>query len=101
MTALDAAIELARDVDLREIARRYTTLKKIAVNEFAGPCPSPSCGGRDRFSINTRKQVFNCRGCGVGGVPMRLIKLLGRLAEPIAYSLELLGQLCLPLAQSR
>jgi hypothetical protein len=26
------------------------------------------CGGTDRFSINTRKQVFNCRGFGGGDV---------------------------------
>lgn len=34
-------------------------------NERIGPCPV--CGGKDRFSINTTKQVFNCRGCGKGG----------------------------------
>lgn len=25
------------------------------------------CGGRDRFSVNTKKQVWNCRGCEKGG----------------------------------
>ena len=33
--------------------------------ERCGPCPV--CGGDDRFSINTEKQVWNCRGCGKGG----------------------------------
>src|SRR5690348_6343177 len=33
--------------------------------EQTGPCPV--CGGTDRFSINTRMNVWNCRGCGVGG----------------------------------
>jgi hypothetical protein len=33
-----------------------------AAGEWFGPCPN--CGGRDRFSVNTKKQVFNCRGCG-------------------------------------
>jgi hypothetical protein len=39
-------------------------LKKVAANEWAGPCPR--CGGTDRFSINVRKGVFNCRRCKVG-----------------------------------
>src|SRR5690242_9834357 len=30
-----------------------------------GACPV--CGGRDRFSINTVKGVFNCRGCQARG----------------------------------
>src|SRR5690242_15398244 len=33
--------------------------------EMAGACPR--CGGDDRFSLNTRKNVFNCRHCGEGG----------------------------------
>ena len=42
--------------------------------EWIGPCPL--CGGRDRFSINLRKQVFNCRGCGVGGDVIDLVQHL-------------------------
>jgi hypothetical protein len=33
--------------------------------ERCGPCPV--CGGTDRFSINTTRQIFNCRGCGGKG----------------------------------
>lgn len=33
--------------------------------ERVGPCPV--CGGTDRFSINTQKDVFNCRRCGIAG----------------------------------
>ncbi|WP_182417087.1 primase-helicase zinc-binding domain-containing protein [Bartonella sp. HY038] len=33
--------------------------------EYAGPCPQ--CGGKDRFSYNIRKDVWNCRGCSKGG----------------------------------
>jgi putative DNA primase/helicase len=29
---------------------------------------------RDRFSINTQKQVFNCRGCGKGGDVIDLVQ---------------------------
>lgn len=31
----------------------------------SGPCPV--CGGKDRFSIHTKKNVFNCRVCGISG----------------------------------
>jgi DNA primase len=49
-----------------ELARRGITLKRTSEG-FAGPCPR--CGGTDRFSVSTRKQVFNCRGCrGKGDV---------------------------------
>lgn len=34
--------------------------------EWIGPCPR--CGGRDRFSINPRRGVFNCRGFGGGDI---------------------------------
>ena len=52
-----------------ELARRGIRLRgKI---ERAGPCPK--CGGNDRFSINTAKQLFNCRHCGVGGNVIDLV----------------------------
>jgi hypothetical protein len=58
-------IALARSIRIEdEIARRGIKLRgKI---ERIGPCPV--CGGTDRFAINTRKQVFNCRGFGGGDV---------------------------------
>jgi hypothetical protein len=49
-----------------------TRLKKVSIGEWAGPCPV--CGGRDRFSVNTKKGVFNCRGCGVGGDAIALTR---------------------------
>lgn len=33
--------------------------------EHQGPCPR--CGGNDRFAVNRKKGVWNCRGCGAGG----------------------------------
>ncbi|MEO0485289.1 MAG: CHC2 zinc finger domain-containing protein [Pseudomonadota bacterium] len=42
--------------------------------EMAGPCPK--CGGRDRFSINLQKQLFNCRICGEGGDQIALVQFL-------------------------
>src|SRR5271169_4124650 len=62
--AFNAWVEQARAVPIEdELARRGFHLRgKI---ERTGPCPV--CGGDDRFSINTEKQVWNCRGCGKGG----------------------------------
>ena len=58
-------IECARAVKIEaEIARRGISLKRVG-GELVGPCPV--CGGDDQFAINTRKQLWNCRGCGVGG----------------------------------
>ena len=42
--------------------------------ERSGPCPV--CGGDDRFSISTRKQVFNCRVCKAGGDVIDLVRFI-------------------------
>jgi CHC2 zinc finger len=47
-----------------EVARRGIRLHGTGP-EREGPCQV--CGGTDRFSINTKKQVWNCRGCQQGG----------------------------------
>jgi putative DNA primase/helicase len=47
-----------------KIACRGITLKRVGA-ELIGPCPV--CGGKDRFAIHTKKQLWNCRNCGVGG----------------------------------
>jgi hypothetical protein len=64
---LDAdAISLARSTRIEaELGRRGVKLRRLG-HEWVGPCPVD--GGTDRFSINTRKQVFNCRGFGGGDV---------------------------------
>jgi phage/plasmid primase-like uncharacterized protein len=56
-----------------EIARRGVKLKREG-NEFIGPCPL--CRGDDRFAVNTKKEVWNCRGCGVGGDVIELVRHL-------------------------
>lgn len=59
-------IERARAVPLEdEVARRGVRLKRVARHELAGPCPL--CGGRDRFSVNSVKRLWHCRGCQRGG----------------------------------
>jgi putative DNA primase/helicase len=74
--AWDAWTERARAVRIEdEAARRGIRLNGGAgKNERCGPCPQ--CGGEDRFSINTKKQVFNCRGCGKSGDAIALVEFL-------------------------
>jgi phage/plasmid primase-like uncharacterized protein len=67
-------IERARAVKIQdEIERRGLNLKRQG-SELVGPCPV--CGGNDRFSINTKKNVFNCRNCDVGGDVIALVQHL-------------------------
>ena len=55
-----------------ETARRGIKLRGKV--ERVGPCPV--CGGEDRFSINTKKNLWNCRQCGVGGDVIALVEHL-------------------------
>src|SRR5436190_10112397 len=73
----DMAAE-ARSVRIeREIARRGIKLS-AGIAERCGPCPV--CGGRDRFSINVKKQVWNCRRCPAGGDVIELVRHLDGLS---------------------
>jgi Toprim domain/CHC2 zinc finger len=55
-----------RDADLLATAVTLgARLKRATAVEWAGPCPV--CGGRDRFGVNTKKRLWNCRGCIAGG----------------------------------
>jgi hypothetical protein len=69
------AIDRARQVDILNLAERQfgAKLKKVTPTEWVGPCPK--CG-TDRFSINTSKQIFNCRGCSAGGDAIALVRLV-------------------------
>jgi putative DNA primase/helicase len=72
------AIERARQADLLSEAMRLgARLKRLGGPEFAGSCPT--CGGHDRFSVNTRKKVWHCRGCGRGGDVVDLIQHVERV----------------------
>jgi hypothetical protein len=59
-------IARARDADIVAMAERLgASLKRVTSTERAGPCPK--CGGSDRFAVNIKRQVWNCRGCATGG----------------------------------
>src|SRR5580693_168847 len=55
-----------------EIERRG--IKLVGRVDRCGPCPQ--CDGKDRFGLSTRKQVFNCRGCGGRGDVIALVQFL-------------------------
>jgi len=66
-----AWIERARAVPIMdELTRRGIKLRRVGA-EYVGPCPK--CGGTDRFSVNPKKLVWNCRGCGTGGDVIDLV----------------------------
>ena len=73
----DHMIERARATRLESvIERRGIKLHgqaKHRANQY-GPCPA--CGGVDRFSINTKKRLFFCRGCGAKGDAIALVRFL-------------------------
>jgi phage/plasmid primase-like uncharacterized protein len=65
-------IARARDTPIEhEVARRGVKLRRVGA-EMVGPCPM--CGGIDRFGVNIRKQIWNCRQCGVGGDVIRFMQ---------------------------
>jgi hypothetical protein len=69
----DDLIARARAVDILAVAVRFgAQLRKQGGGEFSGPCPV--CGGRDRFSVNVRKRIWNCRGCGKGSDVIGLVQ---------------------------
>jgi phage/plasmid primase-like uncharacterized protein len=70
-----------------EIVRRGIRLAGRGA-ERCGPCPV--CGGHDRFSINLKKEVWNCRGCGRGGDTIDLIRHLDGV--DFATACKTLGQ---------
>ena len=59
MTISQTVIDQARQTNLVSVAERYTTLRKEAAKEYAGPCPK--CGGVDRFHV--KPDGWFCRQC--------------------------------------
>jgi putative DNA primase/helicase len=73
MTQYDLAAwkERAKARDILEVAQHLGAKLRRSGGEWMGPCPH--CGGTDRFGINTRKQIFICRGSG-GGDAIALVE---------------------------
>jgi phage/plasmid primase-like uncharacterized protein len=71
--AMTDALSFARAVPIERIVDERGIKLRGRV-ERIGPCPI--CGGTDRFSVNVKKQVFNCRGCNIGGDVIALAMFL-------------------------
>jgi hypothetical protein len=67
-------ISRARNTDILRLARSLGARPKGIASDRAGPCPV--CGGKNRFSVNIRKQVFNCRKCRAGGDAIALVRFI-------------------------
>ena len=73
-TDFGAWVEAARSVPIESVlTRRGIHLRKSGI-ERIGPCPK--CGGTDRFSINVKEGVWNCRGCKPEGISGDVIGLV-------------------------
>lgn len=56
--------QVKREVDLLDVASRYSVLKRkasTAGGEYAGACPR--CGGDDRFVVQPSNGIWLCRQC--------------------------------------
>ncbi|CAM5576451.1 hypothetical protein MAUB1S_09693 [Mycolicibacterium aubagnense] len=63
--AIKEFVEEARGVSIEEAAKRIDL--KFKPRGYEHPQPCPQSGGVDRFSFNTKSNVWVCRGCGTGG----------------------------------
>jgi CHC2 zinc finger len=69
----DAWIATAKAAPLEDTARRLGAQLKRLGGELVGPCPK--CGGKDRFSISSKKGVWNCgHAGGAGGDVISLVR---------------------------
>lgn len=72
-----ADIQAARAIRIQdELLRRGIKLRRVG-SEMVGACPK--CGGDDRFSINTKKQVWHCRHCKPDNITGDVIGLVQHL----------------------
>ena len=60
----------ARSISVVEVAQRHGAKLRREGRELIGACPR--CGGDDRFAVWPAKNIWHCRGCGVGGDSIKL-----------------------------
>jgi len=91
-------IAKARDFDVAAVAVRYGfTGRASAAGEAIGPCPG--CGGRDRFSLNTKKNIWRCRQGGgdpIGGDAVALVRHCENVSFPRAVEILIGGEAIAP-----
>lgn len=74
-SAFEAWKQRAASASVFDVAGRLGAKLGKGKVERVGPCPR--CGGTDRFSVNSRKRVFNCRGAEGGDVIAMVRHVLG------------------------
>lgn len=73
MTIIPAdTVRTARGKSIADVALALGADKGVLVSERGVPCPG--CGGTDRFSVDTGKNVFLCRASGAAGDPIDLVR---------------------------
>lgn len=62
----DPRVDEAKGIPVAEVLDRLGVVGLRTTGcERVGPCPL--CGGRDRFGVNLRTTLFQCRKCGIKG----------------------------------
>jgi hypothetical protein len=68
-------VERGINADILPVVQRYgARLKKSGTSEYEGPCPN--CGGTDRFSVNIKKRICNCRKCDLKGSVVDFVTIM-------------------------
>jgi phage/plasmid primase-like uncharacterized protein len=70
LSRTDERVERARAVPIERVLAPHKLRR--SGGELVGACPL--CGGHDRFGVNIRKNIWNCRGCGQGGDVISLVR---------------------------
>lgn len=70
--------DAALAVPLLQAAQQFGAQLKRHGAEWVGPCPY--CGGRDRFSVNTVKNKWNCRGTEGGSSAIGMVMHIAQLS---------------------
>src|SRR5215831_15284523 len=65
-------ITRAKNTSIESFLEGLGHLLQRVGGELVGPCPV--CGGRDRFAVNIRRQIWNCRQCAKGGDVIDLVR---------------------------
>lgn len=59
--------EVKQSVDILNLVSKYTTLKKVGMNTYAGKCPNPEHKDNNpSFTVFTDTQTWCCYGCHCG-----------------------------------
>lgn len=73
--AHDDWVDRAKRADIWQVLNQVAPGHRVKLRHMRGVGPCPACGGHDRFSIDRRKGLFNCRK-GRGGDVIKMVQYL-------------------------